>query len=53
MSTLRSRGDQGRHCERVHWVSGDLGDPAVPPRLVEETAKAHGRIDALVVKIPA
>ena len=33
---------------RVHWVSGDLSDPAVPARLVAETVEALGRIDALV-----
>jgi len=37
-----------RHGERVHWVWGDLADPAVPPRLVEETAASLGRLDVLV-----
>jgi NAD(P)-dependent dehydrogenase (short-subunit alcohol dehydrogenase family) len=32
----------------VEWVSGDLSDPAVPARLVEETAAALGRLDVLV-----
>jgi NAD(P)-dependent dehydrogenase (short-subunit alcohol dehydrogenase family) len=33
---------------RVHWVSGDLGDAAVPGRLVAETTDALGGIDVLV-----
>jgi glucose 1-dehydrogenase len=33
---------------RVHWVSGDLSDAAVPERLVTETVEALGRIDVLV-----
>jgi NAD(P)-dependent dehydrogenase (short-subunit alcohol dehydrogenase family) len=33
---------------RVHWVSGDLSDAAVPERLMGETLEAFGRIDALV-----
>jgi NAD(P)-dependent dehydrogenase (short-subunit alcohol dehydrogenase family) len=33
---------------RVHWVDGDLSDPAVPTRLVAETVEALGRIDVLV-----
>ncbi|MGH2934438.1 MAG: SDR family NAD(P)-dependent oxidoreductase [Gaiellaceae bacterium] len=37
-----------RYGERVHWVWGDLTDPAVPERLVQETVDAHGRIDVLV-----
>jgi glucose 1-dehydrogenase len=37
-----------RYGERIHWVWGDLADPAVPPRLVEETVRALGRLDALV-----
>jgi glucose 1-dehydrogenase len=32
----------------VHWVSGDLGDPSVPDRLVAETLEALGRLDVLV-----
>jgi len=39
---------RGRYGARIHWVWGDLSDPAVPPRLVEETVRAHGRLDALV-----
>ena len=34
--------------DRLHWVSGDLADAAVPARLVEETVGALGRIDVLV-----
>jgi NAD(P)-dependent dehydrogenase (short-subunit alcohol dehydrogenase family) len=33
---------------RVEWVVGDLADPAVPARLVEETVAALGRLDVLV-----
>jgi NAD(P)-dependent dehydrogenase (short-subunit alcohol dehydrogenase family) len=33
---------------RVHWVSGDLSDSAVPGRLVAETVHEFGRIDVLV-----
>jgi glucose 1-dehydrogenase len=33
---------------KVEWVSGDLADPAVPPRLVNEVASAFGRLDVLV-----
>jgi NAD(P)-dependent dehydrogenase (short-subunit alcohol dehydrogenase family) len=33
---------------RVEWASGDLADPAVPPRLVDEVASAFGRLDVLV-----
>ena len=33
---------------RVHWVVGDLADPAVPERLVVETLDAFGRLDVLV-----
>src|SRR2546423_3566600 len=29
----------------VHWVSGDLGDPKVPERLVAETIDALGGAD--------
>jgi glucose 1-dehydrogenase len=29
-------------------VTGDLADPAVPPRLVDEVASAFGRLDVLV-----
>ena len=32
----------------VHWVSGDLGDPTVPERLVAETIQALGGLDVLV-----
>jgi glucose 1-dehydrogenase len=32
----------------VHWVSGDIGDPAVPGRLVRETVDALGRLDVAV-----
>src|SRR5919197_6380515 len=32
----------------VHWVSGDLGDPDVPERLVAETTKGLGGLDVLV-----
>src|SRR5919197_966577 len=32
----------------VHWVSGDLGDPKVPERLVAETIDALGGLDVLV-----
>jgi glucose 1-dehydrogenase len=49
------RGDEEREAyERlsargqVEWVSGDLADPAVPPRLVNEVASAFGRLDVLV-----
>ena len=34
--------------DRIIWVWGDLADPATPEQLVEETVKAHGRIDVLV-----
>ena len=34
--------------ERIHWVWGDLADPVVPGRLVDETVSALGRIDVLV-----
>ena len=51
----RDRGDEERNaCERlsaagrVQWVSGDLANPAVPPRLVSETAEALGGLDVLV-----
>jgi NAD(P)-dependent dehydrogenase (short-subunit alcohol dehydrogenase family) len=37
-----------RYGERVRWVWGDLADPAMPPRLVDETVSALGRIDVLV-----
>jgi len=49
------RGDEEREAyERlsargqVEWVSGDLADPAVPPRIVNEVASAFGRLDVLV-----
>ena len=32
----------------VEWVSGDLADPEVPPRLVREVADRFGRLDVLV-----
>jgi NAD(P)-dependent dehydrogenase (short-subunit alcohol dehydrogenase family) len=34
--------------DRVHWVVGNLSDPDAPGRLVDEAAKALGRLDALV-----
>jgi NAD(P)-dependent dehydrogenase (short-subunit alcohol dehydrogenase family) len=34
--------------DRVHWIWGDLSDPAVPERLVEETVAAAGGLDVLV-----
>ena len=41
---LRSRyGD-----DRIHWIWGNLADPEVPPRLVQETVERFGRLDALV-----
>jgi glucose 1-dehydrogenase len=49
------RGDEEREIfERlsgrgpVEWVSGDLADPAVPARLVEEVVARFGRLDVLV-----
>jgi glucose 1-dehydrogenase len=33
---------------RVEWVVGDMADPTVPRRLVEETVAAFGRLDVLV-----
>lgn len=49
------RGDDDREAyERleqlgtVHWVDGDLTDPAVPARLVAETVEALGGLDVLV-----
>jgi NAD(P)-dependent dehydrogenase (short-subunit alcohol dehydrogenase family) len=33
---------------RVEWVTGDLADPEVPPRLVREVAEKLGRLDVLV-----
>jgi NAD(P)-dependent dehydrogenase (short-subunit alcohol dehydrogenase family) len=33
---------------RVHWVFGDLSDPAVPQQLVTGTIKGLGRLDVLV-----
>jgi NAD(P)-dependent dehydrogenase (short-subunit alcohol dehydrogenase family) len=41
---LRERYGEGR----IHWVKGDLSDPEVPARVVEETVAALGRLDALV-----
>ena len=32
----------------MHWVDGDLSDPAVPGRLVDEVAEYFGRLDVLV-----
>jgi NAD(P)-dependent dehydrogenase (short-subunit alcohol dehydrogenase family) len=32
----------------VHWVDGDLSDPTVPARLVDEVAGQFGRLDVLV-----
>ena len=32
----------------VHWVDGDLSDPAAPARLVREVAEHFGRLDVLV-----
>jgi NAD(P)-dependent dehydrogenase (short-subunit alcohol dehydrogenase family) len=32
----------------VEWVSGDLADPDVPARIVDEVAGAFGRLDVLV-----
>jgi NAD(P)-dependent dehydrogenase (short-subunit alcohol dehydrogenase family) len=34
--------------DRVHWVHGDLSDPAVPEQLVAGVVDALGRIDVLV-----
>ncbi|MBV8257345.1 MAG: SDR family oxidoreductase [Actinobacteria bacterium] len=34
--------------DRIHWVWGDLSDPSVPARLVDETAERFGRLDVLV-----
>jgi glucose 1-dehydrogenase len=33
---------------RVEWVLGDMSDPAVPARLVDDTVAALGRLDVLV-----
>ena len=33
---------------RVEWVTGDLADPAVAPRLVEDVVEKLGRLDVLV-----
>lgn len=51
----RDRDDESREAyERLsklgelHWVDGDLADPATPPRLVLETSEHFGRIDVLV-----
>jgi NAD(P)-dependent dehydrogenase (short-subunit alcohol dehydrogenase family) len=53
--TTQDRGDEYREpYERlsqlgeVHWVAGDLSDPAVPQRLVDETVAGLGRLDVLV-----
>ena len=32
----------------MHWVDGDLADPAVPARLVGEVGEHFGRLDVLV-----
>ena len=32
----------------MHWVDGDLSDPAVPARVVHEVADHFGRLDVLV-----
>jgi hypothetical protein len=44
------RGPYARLSElgHVHWVAGDLTDPAVPQRLVDETVGELGGIDVLV-----
>jgi NAD(P)-dependent dehydrogenase (short-subunit alcohol dehydrogenase family) len=34
--------------DRVHWVWGDLRDPATPERLVADTARALGEVTALI-----
>jgi NAD(P)-dependent dehydrogenase (short-subunit alcohol dehydrogenase family) len=34
--------------ERIHWIWGDLADPAVPAKLVADAVGALGRLDALV-----
>jgi NAD(P)-dependent dehydrogenase (short-subunit alcohol dehydrogenase family) len=34
--------------ERIHWAYGDLTDPDVPARHVEDVVNAFGQIDALV-----
>ena len=34
--------------KRIHWVYGDLGDPAVPEQLVAGTVEQLGSIDVLV-----
>jgi NAD(P)-dependent dehydrogenase (short-subunit alcohol dehydrogenase family) len=39
---------RGRYGDRLHWVYGDLADPAVPERLVAETVDALGGVDVLV-----
>jgi NAD(P)-dependent dehydrogenase (short-subunit alcohol dehydrogenase family) len=39
---------QRRYGDRIHWVWGDLVDPDVPRRLVEETADTFDGIDVLV-----
>ncbi len=46
----RHRGplDELREKGRVHWVYGDLMQPEVPPRLLEEAVAELGRIDVLV-----
>ena len=32
----------------MHWVDGDLSDPAVPARIVDSVAREFGRLDVLV-----
>ncbi|MDQ3821970.1 MAG: SDR family oxidoreductase [Actinomycetota bacterium] len=44
----RAAHDRLAEVGRVHWVAGDLADPATPQRLVTETVEALGRIDVLV-----
>jgi NAD(P)-dependent dehydrogenase (short-subunit alcohol dehydrogenase family) len=34
--------------KRIHWVYGDLSDPAVPEQIVTQTVDALGSIDVLV-----
>jgi NAD(P)-dependent dehydrogenase (short-subunit alcohol dehydrogenase family) len=44
----RDRFDEVAAGGRAHWVVGNIGDPAVPGRLVSETLAALGRLDVLV-----
>jgi NAD(P)-dependent dehydrogenase (short-subunit alcohol dehydrogenase family) len=32
----------------IHWLAGDLRDPATPPRVIREVVSSAGRLDALV-----